>query len=267
MNEETEAVEGMPRVTAITQRAVEFYGDNLVAVQAEGGIYVPVKRVCEALGIDWESQRQRIMRDEVLNSVACVIQATGTDGKRYDMVCLPDDMLHGWLFGVSAERIKPENREQLLRYKRECYRRLHESFTGADISATRLAALEARLAALEARRGPAPAATRAALPEVVSSRVRPRERTGRMVYRRVTERITEIVELVDIPEAPRTESVLAALRQAGRPLRPREITALLQAAGLEVVPVQVSQALWALEQAGRVIRQDDGAYRAEGGEG
>ena len=266
MSEDTE-VEGMPRVTAISQRAVDFYGDSLLAVQAEGGIYVPVKRVCEALGIDWESQRQRIMRDEVLSTSACVIQVqVPGDTQRREMVCLPDDMLHGFLFGVSAERIKPENREQLLRYKRECYRRLHESFTGAGISPARLAAIEARLAALESRKA-SPAAAIGAL-ATRSARLKPRERTGRMVYRKITERITEIIELVDVPEAPRTEAALAALRQAGRPLRPREITALLQAAGLAVVPVQVSQALWALEQAGRVVRHEDGSYSArEGGEG
>lgn len=42
---------------------------------------VAIKPICEAIGIDWEGQRQRIERDEILSSVACMIKATGRMGK------------------------------------------------------------------------------------------------------------------------------------------------------------------------------------------
>ena len=46
---------------------------------------IAIRPICEALGIDEEGQRQRICRDEILSSVACMIKATGRDGKQYDM--------------------------------------------------------------------------------------------------------------------------------------------------------------------------------------
>jgi hypothetical protein len=61
---------------------------NSVAIQMvenDGNKLIPVKPVCEALGIDPEAQRQRIERDKILSSVACVIKATGADGKQYEM--------------------------------------------------------------------------------------------------------------------------------------------------------------------------------------
>ena len=140
--------------TALVQRSVDFYGDELVVIHQDGVDYTPVKPVCDILGIDWESQRQRIARDEVLISVACVIQATGADGKRYDMLCLPLDYLNGWLFGVDVGRIRPSLRERLILYKRECYRALARAFGASGEGAAPLArvvALEERVAVLEGR--------------------------------------------------------------------------------------------------------------------
>lgn len=37
------------------------------------------------------------------------------------MVCLPLHYLNGWLFGIDANRVKPELKEKLIRYQKECY--------------------------------------------------------------------------------------------------------------------------------------------------
>lgn len=50
------------------------------------------------------------------------------DGKKREMLCLPLDYLNGWLFGVDAKRVKPEIRERLLTYQRECFRVLNDHF-------------------------------------------------------------------------------------------------------------------------------------------
>lgn len=135
----------------LAQRSVEFYGNTLIVIHQDGVNYTPIKPICEALGADWESQRQRLERDEVLAAVACVIQATGSDGKRYEMVCLPLEYLNGWLFGVDARRVRPEVRERLITYKRECYQFLARAFQREQgVPLERVAALEARVAALEA---------------------------------------------------------------------------------------------------------------------
>jgi hypothetical protein len=51
----------------IEEKVVEFYEDELVAVRVEDGtIFVPVRRLCENLGVAWTPQWQRIQRNEVL---------------------------------------------------------------------------------------------------------------------------------------------------------------------------------------------------------
>lgn len=54
----------------------------------------------------------------------------GKDGKEYlvEMVMLPLKYLNGWLFGVDANRVKPEIKERLLDYQRECFDVLAKHF-------------------------------------------------------------------------------------------------------------------------------------------
>lgn len=137
----------------IEEREVEFYGDRIVAVEVvgEGGqpeILVPVRPLCEFLGLNWSAQFRRIQRDPVLADETRSVAITATEaGGRRDMLCLPLEFLHGWLFGVTAARVKPEFREAVILYQREVYRVLWRAFRpdAATILEPRVATTERRL--------------------------------------------------------------------------------------------------------------------------
>ena len=114
------------KLEIIVPQTVGFHNQSLVTLQKDGIAYVAMKPICENIGLDWEAQRQRISRDEVLNSVACMIKATGTDSKIYKMLCLPLQYLNGWLFGVDTNRVKAEIKDKLITYKKECYQALFD---------------------------------------------------------------------------------------------------------------------------------------------
>lgn len=128
----------------IEQKTVTFYDDEITAVLVdENGrqaVYVPVKPICDHLGVNWDGQRQRIRRDMVLNDVAmsAVITTVDIDSKSTrprtsTMLCLPLDFVNGFLFGISANRVKDEVRAQLIRYQKECYRVLADAFLTRSI--------------------------------------------------------------------------------------------------------------------------------------
>jgi hypothetical protein len=52
----------------------------------------------------------------------------GADGKAREVVCLPLELLAGWIFGVTTSKVRPELREKLTRYREECYGVLWEAF-------------------------------------------------------------------------------------------------------------------------------------------
>jgi hypothetical protein len=117
-------------VYPLAQRTVNFYGDELTAVQVGEQVYSPVKYMCECLGVAWAPQWQRIERDAVLSTVIVTITVEAKDGKQREALCLPAEYINGWLFGIEENRVKPELREKLIAYKRECYRVLARAFSG-----------------------------------------------------------------------------------------------------------------------------------------
>jgi hypothetical protein len=123
-------------VEVIEEREVEFYGDTILAalarVDGKPTIIVPVRPVCEVLGINWPSQWHRIKRDDVLGSTVVEMTTVARDGKRRKMAALPIEHLHGWLFGVSASQVKAEHREKITLYRRECFQVLSAAFS-ADL--------------------------------------------------------------------------------------------------------------------------------------
>lgn len=106
-------------------------GVDIVTVDRDGEIFVPIKPICEAIGIDIESQRDKIQSDEILSSTAVLSTAVAADGKEREMLCLPLKYVYGWLFTINPRNVAPEARETVTRYHRECYDVLYEYFTGS----------------------------------------------------------------------------------------------------------------------------------------
>lgn len=90
---------------------------------------VPIRPICEALGIDWSSQKQRIERDEILGSTVVMITTVASDGKEREMCAIPFRFVFGWLFSVDASKVREDARESVITYKLECYNALYEYFT------------------------------------------------------------------------------------------------------------------------------------------
>ena len=101
--------------------SVDFHGHSLTVVTTASGEHlVAMKPICEAIGLDWKSQYSRIQRNQVLKE-GMVVMTTPSAGGDQETTCLPLDYLNGWLFGVDASRVRPEIRERLVQYQRECF--------------------------------------------------------------------------------------------------------------------------------------------------
>jgi hypothetical protein len=116
----------------IEEKTVLFYEDEIIAVaveeEGERRVYVPMRPISEYLGLDWSAQRQRIGRDDVLAEAIRPVVVTTTEAGKREALCLPIEMVHGWLFGISVNRVREDLREKIKRYQRECYHVLYEAF-------------------------------------------------------------------------------------------------------------------------------------------
>jgi len=122
-------------VVPVEQKIVEFYEDEITAARlANGEVFVPIRPICDNLGVTLAGQRERINRDPVLSEEVTSVSVTLTQQAR-EMICLPLKFIPGWLFGINANRVKPEIRERLIIYQRECYDVLSEAFQEGRLTA------------------------------------------------------------------------------------------------------------------------------------
>ena len=110
----------------ISTQTISFNNQSLVTFEQDGVHYTAMKPICENIGLSWHAQFERMNRDEILSQCILIIRMVAEDGKNREMVCLPIEYLNGWLFGIDVNRCKPEIRETLIKYKKECYQALHD---------------------------------------------------------------------------------------------------------------------------------------------
>lgn len=126
---------------ASTLTPVEFHGATLTTTIIDGVPHVALRPICEATGLDWASQLQRIKRHPVLSRGMVVITTPSSSGDQQTTM-LRLSLLNGWLFGVSVRRVKPELRERLTCYQAECFDVLARHFGAAaphqDIAAANI---------------------------------------------------------------------------------------------------------------------------------
>ena len=107
---------------------VQFHNQQISILNYNNKPYVAIKPICENIGLDWEAQRQRIKRNEILNSTAFMIKVVAKDGKNRDVLCLPLGYLNGWLAGIELSRVNPEIKPILKQYQLECFDVLYSHF-------------------------------------------------------------------------------------------------------------------------------------------
>jgi len=100
---------------------VTFYGDQLYAIRNDDdSVLVALKPIVEGMGLGWESQHNRVKRDPIL-SQGIVMMNIPSRGGDQESICLPLNMIPGWLMGVDANRVNETIREKVIKYQRECY--------------------------------------------------------------------------------------------------------------------------------------------------
>jgi len=112
-----------------TVTTVATINQSKIVIIDNGEKHVPVKPICEALGVDFSAQLQRIKRDEILSPTMVTITTVGADQKQREMVTIPYKYALGWLFTIDVNKVRPEVKDFVINYKRQCYDALFNHFT------------------------------------------------------------------------------------------------------------------------------------------
>lgn len=126
--------------------SIQFHGDELHAIRRDDGqVFAPLKRLCEALGLDADSQARKLKKKHW----ACTVTMTvhDTTGRNQDALCLSLKSVPMWLATIDASRVANHARAKLDVYQRDCADVLAAHF-GADEEPSAPAALAIDAAAL-----------------------------------------------------------------------------------------------------------------------
>lgn len=104
-------------------------GSDIFAVTSESGeILVPIRPICEAIGVDHSAQTKRIKRHYVYSSTVVTVTTVASDGKPREMLCIPLKYSYGWLMSIDADQVSPDIRQTVIRYQVECHEALYSHF-------------------------------------------------------------------------------------------------------------------------------------------
>jgi hypothetical protein len=98
---------------------IEFDGDTLPSAIVEGdGVLVPVRKICEALGLDTRYQLQRLREHEVLLVGLREIRIP-IEGRLRVVAAIHHRYIAFWLATVTPHQVSDQMRPKLVRYQRE----------------------------------------------------------------------------------------------------------------------------------------------------
>lgn len=95
-----------------------------VTFERDGVPYVAMRRVCEAMGLNWAGQQQKLRESEVF--VCMDIHTHDTTGRVQSMLAMPVSDFPLWLASINPAKIKDEDRRsKIILYQRESAIALH----------------------------------------------------------------------------------------------------------------------------------------------
>ena len=113
----------------IEQKTVEFYEDELLAVRVNNGhIYVSLRHLCSALGIDPQAQTRRINRQTVLQKGFSQMSIMTSSRGEQQAYVLRVDLVPLFLSGISTKAVSDEARPKLEQFQEEAAKVLWEAF-------------------------------------------------------------------------------------------------------------------------------------------
>ena len=102
---------------------VDFKNDKLDIIEETQSIVV--KDICEHIGLRFRTQYEKIKADESFESKLIKVQ---TRGGLQEVFTIPLSKLNGWLFSINPNKVKPEVKQKLIEYKKECFNVLNNYF-------------------------------------------------------------------------------------------------------------------------------------------
>lgn len=97
---------------------VVFHRDTPYLAILDGDPYVPMKRLMEGIGLNWKTQLRKLSSDSERWGMVILTMPSARGAQENS--CLPLRKVFGWLMTLSPNKVRPDIRERIIAYQREC---------------------------------------------------------------------------------------------------------------------------------------------------
>ena len=109
---------------------VDFHGQEIDCIKDDAGVWVLHRRLCENIGLDAKSQRDKLQGKGWATGV--MITSVAEDGKMREQWMLHIDAVPMWLATIDVERVAEHARPKIELYQKECATVLRNHFFGSQ---------------------------------------------------------------------------------------------------------------------------------------
>lgn len=103
-----------------TMQQLNFHEDAIFIIDHDGEPFVPVRPICENIGLDWKTQHRKLMSGTRRFSVVMVTTQLPGDQQRREVVCIHLKKVAAWLNSIEPNRVAPHLKDKIERYQDEC---------------------------------------------------------------------------------------------------------------------------------------------------
>ncbi len=135
-------------LTPPRREVIDFHGEQLIAVVLESdGVAIPLRLLCERIGLDTEAQAEKLRTHPVLAAGLRVVNVE-INGRVRSVLAIIHTKLPFWLATISPEQVNDETRPKLIQYQTELADILARLFYGEPAAPAPLSA-DPTIAALQ----------------------------------------------------------------------------------------------------------------------
>jgi hypothetical protein len=107
---------------------VPFHGESIMLFDVDGEPFVPLKPICQRLGLDWITQFKRLRMAQ--SRLGIVHMPIPSAGGTQETTCIPLRKLPAWLYSINVNKVAEEARAALIQYQAECDDVLWQHWSG-----------------------------------------------------------------------------------------------------------------------------------------
>ena len=111
-----------------TTNVTKVNGVNIFIVEDEENQMIPIRPICDALGVQYELQLNKLKEHPSFGPTISQRDMVAADGKVRSMSCLPAKKFFGWIYTINPKNVSEEARESMMRYQEVCSDALYDFF-------------------------------------------------------------------------------------------------------------------------------------------